>query len=126
MATTSQPAASAAAASAGPETSSASRRETEVETVRTAVRMPGRLARDGRAVLALGRLDQLEHRRFVAVAQQRDRIRGAVDDLLEERLAVLVRQQRGLRPAAGVVEQHGQTGVLLAELLGDGVLDPLG
>ena len=39
MATTSQPASSAAAASRGPEMSSASRRETDVEIVRTAVRM---------------------------------------------------------------------------------------
>jgi hypothetical protein len=40
MATTSQPAASASAASVGPEMSSASRRETEVETMRIEVRMP--------------------------------------------------------------------------------------
>ena len=39
MATISQPAFSASAASTGPERSSASRRETEVETVRIAVRM---------------------------------------------------------------------------------------
>jgi hypothetical protein len=39
MATTSQPAASAAAASFGPERSSALRSETDVETVRIAVRM---------------------------------------------------------------------------------------
>jgi hypothetical protein len=43
MATTSQPASSAAAASLGPERSSRSRRETDVETVRTAARMSRRL-----------------------------------------------------------------------------------
>jgi hypothetical protein len=41
IATTSQPASSAAAASLGPETSSFSRRATEVETVRIPVRIPG-------------------------------------------------------------------------------------
>jgi hypothetical protein len=39
MPTISQPAASASAASAGPERSSAARRATELETVRIAVRM---------------------------------------------------------------------------------------
>jgi hypothetical protein len=46
MATTSQPALSAAAASFGPERSSFSRRETEVETVRMAARMRRRVAGD--------------------------------------------------------------------------------
>ena len=41
IAITSQPASSAAAASFGPDRSSFSRRETEVETVRIPVRMPG-------------------------------------------------------------------------------------
>ena len=39
--------------------------------------------------------------------------------LLEERLAVLVGGQRALRPAADLVEQHGQARVGLAVLLGD-------
>ena len=43
MARISQPAASASAASAGPDRSSDSRRETEVETVRIAVRIGGTL-----------------------------------------------------------------------------------
>jgi hypothetical protein len=41
MAITSQPAASASAASLGPDTSSDSRRETDVETMRIDVRMAG-------------------------------------------------------------------------------------
>src|SRR5690348_2032119 len=103
MATTRQPAASAAAASFGPDRSSPRRMATDVETVRIAVRMPSSLG-----VNRLGRLDEVDHGALVAGAQELDRVRGAVDDALEERLAVLVGRQRRLRPAAGVVEEHGQ------------------
>ena len=123
IATTSQPASSASAASIGPDSSSASRRETDVETVRTAVRMA---SRDGRRVRALGGGDQVEHGGLVALAQQRDRVGVAVDDALEERLAVLVGGQRALGPAADVVEQHREPRVGLAVLLGDLGLDALG
>src|SRR5918993_295814 len=98
MASTSQPASSAKAARTGPDSSSASRRETDVEMVRTAVRMAGRL-RGGRCVRALGALDDVSHTTLVPGAQQRDRVRIAVHDALEERLAVLVGGQRALRPA---------------------------
>src|SRR3954452_15115399 len=102
MATTRHPASSAAAASFGPDRSSPWRRATDVETVRIAVRMPERL--DGRGidhlgVNGLGRLDEVDHGALVAGAQQLDRIRGAVDDALEERLAVLVGGQGRLGPA---------------------------
>src|SRR3954452_8286693 len=63
--------------------------------------------------------DQVAHGRRIAGAQQRDRVGVAVDDPLEEALAVLVRGQRALRPAAHVVEHDGERGVLLAEQLGD-------
>src|SRR4026208_840984 len=109
MATTSQPAPSAAAASLGPERSSPRRSATEVETVMIAVRMPGRLGVNG-----LGRLDEVDDAALVPRAQQLDRVRLAVDDALEERLAVLVGGQRRLGPAAGVVEQDGQARVGLA------------
>ena len=52
IATTSQPASSASAARVGPDSSSASRRETDVETVRTAVRTR---SGDGRACASAGR-----------------------------------------------------------------------
>src|SRR3954464_14389062 len=103
MASTSQPASSAAAASLGPETSSVSRRETEVEIVRTAVRTG---SGGGGRVAALGRDDQVAHRLGVAGLEQRDRVGIAVDDALEEVLAVLVGRQRRLRPAAGLVQEH--------------------
>jgi hypothetical protein len=77
-------------------------------------------------VLALGGGDELEHGGLVACAEQLDRVGIAVDDALEERLAVLVGRQRALRPAAHLVEQHRQAGVRLAELVGDLALDPLG
>src|SRR3954451_23059665 len=63
--------------------------------------------------------DQVANCLRVARTQQRDRVGLAVDDALEELLAVLVRRQRALRPAAHVVEHHGERGVLLAEQLGD-------
>src|SRR3954464_3905236 len=66
---------------------------------------------------ALRCLDQVAHAVDVAGAQQLDRVGLAVDDALEERLAVLVGLERALRPAAHVVEHHGQLGVLLAEEL---------
>src|SRR4051794_37086871 len=125
MPTTSQPASSAAAASLGPERSSASRAATRVETVRIAARMAGRLDGGG-LVRALGGGDQLAHGALVAALEQGDRIRLAVDDALEERLAVLVGRQRALRPPAHLVEQDGQAGVGLAVGVGDLGLDALG
>src|SRR5918992_5807611 len=99
IATTSHPAASAAAASRGPERSSASRRDTDVEMVRTAVRMRESLTRARETLLALGVRDQRAHAGLVAPPEQLDRIRRPVDDSLEERLPVLVGRERGLRPA---------------------------
>src|SRR4051794_41982591 len=81
------------------------------------------LARDGRAVAALRRGDQLAYGGLVARAQQGDRVGIAVDDLLEERLAVLVGGQRALGPTAHLVEQHGEAGVLLPPLVGHLALD---
>ena len=53
---------------------------------------------------SLRRLDQLEHLGLAALARtQLDRVGVAVDDPLEELLAVLVGGQRRLGPAAGVV-----------------------
>src|SRR3954469_16743142 len=123
--TTSQPASSAAAASLGPDRSSASRAATRVETVRIAARMAGRLERGG-LVRALRALDQLAHRGLVAAAEQLDRVRIAVDDALEERLTVLVGRQRALRPPAHLVEQDGQARVRLPVGLGDLRLHALG
>ena len=67
IATTSQPASSAAAASLGPERSSFSRRETDVETVRMAARMARRAYAVARFVRPLGGGDQLAHGGLVAV-----------------------------------------------------------
>src|SRR4051794_19799086 len=78
------------------------------------------------SVRALGGRDDVEHRLLVAGAQQRDRVGLAVDDALEERLAVLVGRQRALGPAARVVEHDRQARVLLAEQLADLALHPLG
>src|SRR4051795_1903646 len=64
---------------------------------------------------ALRCLDELAHAVHVAVAQQLDGVGLAVDDALEERLAVLVGGQRALRPAPHVVEHDRQLRVLLAE-----------
>src|SRR4029079_6201528 len=64
--------------------------------------------RGGRFVCPLGGGDQLAHGGLVAGAQQRDRVGIAVDDALEEDLAVLVGRERALRPAADLVEQHGE------------------
>ena len=61
-----------------------------------------------------------------AVAQQLDRVGTAVDDALEERLAVLIGRQRALRPRARLVQQQGEPRIRFAELLGDLALDPLG
>jgi hypothetical protein len=58
-----------------------------------------RRRRSGRLVAALRGLDEREHVLRLARAQQVDRVGVAVDDLLEERLAVLVGRQRALRPA---------------------------
>src|SRR5690349_10033746 len=66
----------------------------------------------------LRRGDEVAHRLRVARAQQLDRVGLAVDDALEEGLAVLVGGQRALRPAAHVVEHDRQLRVLLAEQLG--------
>jgi hypothetical protein len=74
----------------------------------------------------LGALDQRQHGRLVALAQQRDRVRLAADDRVEERLALLEGGQRRLRPAARVVQQHREARVVLAELLGDFAFHPLG
>src|SRR5215210_3515654 len=100
IASTSAPAFSASRASSSPDASSASRRETRLEIVRTAVRT----ACSGRRVGPLRGADQIADRVDVAVAQEGHRIGLAVDDRLEELLAVLVGGQRALRPAAGVVE----------------------
>src|SRR3712207_2836117 len=120
MATTSQPAASAAAASAGPDSSVASRRETRVEMVRTAVRMDGSLCGSH-----LGGRDDVAHRLLVTGAQELDRVGVAVDDPLEEGLAVLVGREVALGPAARLVEQHRQARVRLPVGLGDLALDAL-
>src|SRR3954451_19345210 len=66
---------------------------------------------------ALRRLDQPAHAVDVALAQELDRVGVAVDDPLEERLAVLVGRQRALRPAAHVVEHDRELRVLVAEQL---------
>ena len=58
--------------------------------------------------------------------RQRDRVGLAVDDALEELLAVLVGGQRALRPPAHVVEHDRERRVLLAEQLGDLGLHALG
>src|SRR4051812_12888433 len=116
IATTSQPACSARAARAGPDRSSARRVDTDVETVRTAACTRGSLCgKRGGA----GRVDERAHAFLVARAQQLDRIGLAVDDALEERLAVLVGGQVALGPAARIVEQLGQARVLGAVGGGD-------
>src|SRR3954471_19129385 len=66
---------------------------------------------------ALRCLDEPAHAVRVAVAQQLDGIGFAVDDALEERLAILIGRQRALGPAAHVVEHDRQLRVLLAEQL---------
>src|SRR3954451_21408736 len=69
-----------------------------------------------------GRLDgcdQVAYGLFVALAEELDRIGLAVDDRLEEFLAVVVGGQRPLGPAAHLVEQLGQPRVGLAVLVGD-------
>src|SRR3954447_5063367 len=75
---------------------------------------------------ALRCLDELAHAVHVAVAQQLDGVGLAVDDALEERLAILVGGQGALRPAAHVVEHDRQLRVLLAEQLGHLRLHALG
>src|SRR5436190_1942044 len=75
---------------------------------------------------ALRCLDQVAHAVHVAGAQQLDRVRVAVDDALEERLAVLVGRQRALGPPADVVEHDRQLRVLLAEQLAHLGLHALG
>src|SRR3954447_23199947 len=75
---------------------------------------------------ALSCLDELAHAAHVAVAQQLDGVGLAVDDALEERLALLVGGQGALRPAAHVVEHDRQLRVLLAEQLGHLRLHALG
>ena len=59
------------------------------------------------------------------VADQLDRVGVAVDDPLEEVLAVVVGGERALGPAAHVVQDHGELGVGLAELVGDLALHAL-
>ena len=61
---------------------------------------PGRPASSGGSGATPSGLDQVAHGGLVAPAQQLDRVRLAVHDRLEERLAVLVGGQRCLRPAA--------------------------
>src|SRR3954447_1391234 len=70
--------------------------------------------------------DQVAHRLRVAGAQERDRVGLAVDDALEEVLAVLVGGQRPLGPSADVIEHDRERRVLLAEQLGDLGLHALG
>ena len=74
----------------------------------------------------LGGLDQRHDIAVAPVADQLDRIGIAVDDLLEEGLAVLIGRQRRLGPAPGFVEQNREPRVGLAEAVGDLALDPLG
>src|SRR3954464_3790771 len=62
-------------------------------------------------------LDQLLDLVLAPFVDQLDRVGIAVDDPLEELLAVLVGGERPLRPAAVVVEDHRQAGVGLAQLL---------
>ena len=97
--------------------------------------------RPGRCVAALGTLRPTPRRRAPCVSfaasisastssrraprDQLDRVGVAVDDPLEELLAVLVGGEGRLRPAAGVVEHHRQARVGLAEALGDLALHPL-
>src|SRR3954454_5012074 len=75
---------------------------------------------------ALRCLDELAHAVHVAVAQQLDGVGLAVDDALEERLAILIGRQRALGPAAHVVEHDRQLRVLLTEQLGHLRLHALG
>ena len=116
MATTSQPAASAAAASRGPERSSASRRETDVEMVSTAVRMgrslvcprgapAARVLRRRRAAPALrprGR-GRLRHpaRALAAGAAARGRARGRAAAAHEPRRRADAGRRRPARPRRG-------------------------
>src|SRR3954471_7647855 len=72
----------------------------------------------GGGVRPLGRPDDIPDRGFVALPQQLHGVRVPVDDLLEERLPVLVGRQRALPPPAHLVEDDRQPGVLPAELLG--------
>src|SRR3954451_8592376 len=81
-------------------------------------------SRRGRDVLGGG--DQVADGRLVPPPEQLDRVGIAVHDALEELLAVLVGGQRALRPAADLVQQHGEARIGLAELVGDLALDPLG
>src|SRR4051812_38699455 len=94
--------------------------------VRPASGIAAALGRGRRGVPVAGPRDHVEDGGLVAGAQQRDRVRVAVDDRLEELLAVLIGGQRGLGPAADVVEQDRQARVLLAELRGDLALHALG
>src|SRR4051794_32412243 len=72
-----------------------------------------RLSGGGGRVRLLRGLDELAHVLLASGADQFDRIGIAVNDALEELLAVLVGGQRRLRPPAGVVEDHGEAGVWL-------------
>src|SRR4051812_30822149 len=132
MPATSPPASSTAEASSGPTSSGTSRLDTSEETIRIAARTAGRVfarrasGRRGRCVSGLGVADKLADAGLVPRAQQLDRVRVAVDDLLEERLAVLVGRERALRPAAHLVEEDRQAGIGLAVLGGDLRLHALG
>src|SRR5215208_2948458 len=70
--------------------------------------------------------DQVADRSVVATPQQLDGVRVAVDDRLEEGLAVLVGRKRRLGPATHLVEEQREPRVGLPILLGDLVADPLG
>jgi diguanylate cyclase (GGDEF)-like protein/putative nucleotidyltransferase with HDIG domain len=94
----------------------------------------GRLCSDARGLrraLVLRARDQLAHGLrpgpilIGVAAQQLDGVRIAVDDALEELLAVLVGRQSPLRPAANLVEQDREARVRLAELSFDLALHPL-
>src|SRR3954469_12210703 len=72
-----------------------------------------RLSGGGGRVRLLRGLDQFADVVLTPGADQLDRIGVAVDDVLEELLAVLISRQRRLRPAAGVVQHYGQARVRL-------------
>src|SRR4051812_13287042 len=83
-----------------------------------------------RGELRLGRNlrvgDQLMQLIRTAFAQQNDRVRIAVDDALEEVLAVVVSRQCALSPAASVVEDDREIRVSVAEEFADFTLHALG
>src|SRR5919206_5040359 len=68
----------------------------------------------GRLVDALRGGDQVANGLLIAVPEQLDRVGVAVNDRLEEDLAVLIGGKRALRPAAHLVQENRQARVGLA------------